>query len=100
MSRVVREGIAAGEVQTVFNDFVNNGYMPTYVKTNSDGSHVTVDFIFDASTGAAWECHHWLNPADYNQKSSDLGSLGFNRVCANSFVYQGNLFYCALWIKA
>lgn len=99
MSRIVKQGIPANDVQLVFDDFVNNGYMVSYVQTNSDGQNVTIDFVFEPSTGCPFECRNWLSELDFQQMDADLTAIGFTQVCANSFPYQGQIYYCGLWIN-
>ena len=99
MSRIVKEGIPAGDVQVVYDQFVNSGYMPTFVRTNSDGLNVFIDFVFEPATGAPYECRNWLTQADYDQLVYDLNAAGYTQICANVFNYQRAVYYCALWIN-
>jgi hypothetical protein len=96
---IVREGIPGNEVQQHFNDFVGNGYMPTYVKGYVVDGKTYFDFVWQPKDNSRWELRNMIPDSDWQQKDSDMRTLGYVLVSSNHYVVNGQKYHATLWRK-
>jgi hypothetical protein len=96
---IIREGIPGNEVQLHFNDFVNNGFMPVYVKGYVVDGKTYFDFAWQPKDNSRWELHHMIADADWQQKDQDMRTFGFARVCSNHYYVNGQKYHATIWRK-
>ncbi len=91
-------GLPIGNYQTVFNDMTGQGFRPVRLSfyATPNGPHVCALWIA-AEGGPAWEAHHDLTRAGYQDEFNRLRDAGYRPVDVTGYEQGGEARYAAVW---
>ena len=97
---VAKHNMTAAEYQQEFNLFVGQGYRLRHVSGYANGSNTNFAAIWDKSSGPAWEAHHGMTAAQYQQTFNTLVGQGYRLIQVSGYPAGGIANYAAIWDKS
>ena len=97
---VARHNMTAAEYQQEFNLLVGQGYRLRHISGYANGSNTNFAAIWDKSSGPAWEAHHGVTAAQYQQTFNTLVGQGYRLIQVSGYSVGGVVNYAAIWDKS
>jgi len=98
--RVIRQ-VPIGEYQAVFEDFVAEGYRPTWVDVSSlpflGVNFPYVNAIFTRGSPYPWRADHGMDQAAYEARVADMRARGFRLTHVDAYLDGTQLRYATLF---
>jgi len=93
-------GMTSAQYQTTFNQLVGKGYRLQFVSGYGVAGHDYYAACWDKSSGPAWEAHHGMNAASYQNTFNQLVNQGYRLRWVSGYVVNGTDLYAAIWDKS
>lgn len=96
-------GLSAAQYQQVFNNWVKQGYMPTYINiaANERGVRIYCVIFEKIPNPPIWQARHELNEQDFQRTKAELTRQGYKQSFL-TMCYIGNTddgIYAVIWKK-
>ena len=96
---VARHGMTAGQYQTEFDKFLNQGYRLVHISGYAVGNDARYAAIWNKSSGPAWVARHGLTSSQYQSEFDNLVKQGHRLVHVSGYGIGNQDFYAAIWEK-
>ncbi len=92
-------GLSAGDYQATFTQLVGQGFHPTIVSGYAENGQPRYAALFEQGDVPAWEAHHGLDAAGYQQTFDRLGAAGFVPVVVSGYRVNLGAQFATIWQK-
>ncbi|WP_374653700.1 papain-like cysteine protease family protein [Phenylobacterium sp.] len=96
---VARHGLTSSAYQQAFDQFVGQGYRPTWISVYAVAGQDRYAAIWEKSGGPAWVARHHQSEQAFRDTCEDLAAQGYDLICAGAAAVGGKDLYAGLWEK-
>lgn len=87
------------EFQKDFDNFSNQGYIPTEMYAYTDNGVLKYGSVWQKTSGVQWEARFGLSSSEYQQKFNEMKANNYAPYIVNSYVVNGEIYYMGAWKK-
>ncbi len=99
LPEIAKHGVSESAYQDEFDKIWTCGFYPAWLDAFDVSGKTYFNMIFRPANGMAWVARHNLDGDQYQAEYTKWDKAGYNLLCVDSYLRNGQLRYVAVWTK-